>query len=116
MNWCAYNPKSIADEKKSCCDDSGGCGWIPTGDEEGYFDPSKVYGFNSGEDYWEETAGITEPCPYKWQDVDESKLYQGSCLNFVFMRRIDLLRWAITGGKPASCTTGYDYDYCDPDL
>jgi len=37
----------------------------------------------------------------------------GNLLNFQEMKRIDLLRWAFTGGSPATCTSS-GYDQCDP--
>ena len=43
----------------------------------------------------------------------------GNWLNFLNMTRIDLLRWAMTGGSPATCNstnagTNTGYGYCDP--
>jgi len=42
----------------------------------------------------------------------------GNFLNYVHMRRIDLLRWAMTGGTPSTCTGSnlYKSAFCDPEL
>jgi type IV pilus assembly protein PilY1 len=54
---------------------------------------------------------------------DSHKKYLGSCLNYLLMSRYDLLRWAITGGRPKYC--GFISDpnaapnkdpNCDPEL
>ncbi|WP_353684270.1 PilC/PilY family type IV pilus protein [Thermodesulfovibrio sp. 3907-1M] len=119
MSWCAYNPTS---SKQSCCDNSSGCGWTYKGTEEGYFEPDKIYERryisipNVGNDYvWVETTGTETACPKYSRGIDTSKKYKGACLNFLYMRRIDLLRWAITGGKLDSCTSN-DPKRCDPEL
>ncbi|SNZ12206.1 pilus assembly protein [Hydrogenobacter hydrogenophilus] len=100
MSWCAYNPKS---DKSGCCSSSSGCGGTYTGTEEGYFDPSKVYRYNSSQGYWEETTGTPAACPKTQSGIDTNNIYQGNCLNFLYMSRIDLVRWALTGGTPDSC-------------
>jgi len=146
MLWSAYNPRS---DGKSWCYDSDGCGWTYKGTEEGYFQPDRVYRFqcknpgctadNNANDnpekqlwygYWEDPDSIqndpVEDCPKYYGDVRNNKKYKGSCLNFIYMSRMDLVRWAITGGKPASCgqsycwynddgcTTGHQFpSYCD---
>ncbi|MGC8853271.1 MAG: pilus assembly protein PilY, partial [Hydrogenobacter sp.] len=118
MSWCAYNPSS---NKQYCCSYSSGCGWKYEGDEEGYFDPSKVYRYNSSQGYWEETTGTPASCPKTQSGISTSKIYQGSCLNFLYMSRIDLVRWALTGGTPDSCPTGINrqpgsnINKCDPE-
>lgn len=112
MSSCAYNPNS---DKNGCCNSSSGCGWTYTGTEEGYFMPDKVYTYNSLQKYWEETTGTPESCPKRISDIDTTKLYQGSCLNFLYMRRIDLIRWALTGGKPDSCNNK-QIQKCDPEV
>jgi len=73
------------------------------GNEEGYFIPDKVYKYNSSQDYWEETTGTATTCPNSADRIKKTKLYAGSCLNFLYMTRIDLVRWALTGGTPDSC-------------
>ncbi|GAB5045925.1 pilus assembly protein [Thermodesulfovibrio sp. TK110] len=119
MSWCAYNPTS---SKQSCCNNSSGCGWIYHGDEEGYFIPDKVYERqyisipNGGNDYvWVETTGTASTCPKTANDINTSKKYKGACLNFIYMRRVALVRWALTGGKLASCSSN-DPKRCDPEL
>ncbi|MEZ0323481.1 MAG: PilC/PilY family type IV pilus protein [Hydrogenothermaceae bacterium] len=124
MSWCAYNPSS---DKTGCCTSSSGCGWTYKGTEEGYFDPTKVYKYQSG--VWVETTGTPASCPKSayvcnWWEcfdaLDKTKLYSGSCLNFLYMTRIDLVRWALTGGSLASCNTGVNVKNpsikkCDPE-
>ncbi|MGC8852484.1 MAG: pilus assembly protein PilY, partial [Hydrogenobacter sp.] len=118
MSWCAYNPNS---GKTGCCSSSSGCGWTYKGTEEGYFDPSKVYRYNSSQGYWEETTGTPAPCPKSASYIDKTKLYSGSCLNFLYMSRIDLVRWALTGGTPDSCpqvinnSPQNNINRCDPE-
>jgi len=117
MGWCAYNPTA---DQRNCCEDAAGCGWTYNGDEEGYFDPSKVYEYNSSQGYWEQSdEDETETCPNRESDIDTDEEYRGSCLNFLYMARVDLLRWAITGGKPRSCSGGsaeFEPEYCDPEV
>lgn len=115
MDWSAYNPR---DDGVGFCDGSETCRGTYTGQEEGYFIPDRVYRFNDSAGYWEETTGTPEPCPQKYDQINDTKLYIGSCLNFHFMSRIDLLRWAITGGRPQECDYGDTFTTtdCDPDL
>ncbi|WP_210534630.1 pilus assembly protein [Thermosulfurimonas marina] len=96
---------------------------------EGYFIPHKVYTYNSSSNTWEESSSPADSCQPScswiwsswggyWQcGLSESNSYTGSCLNYVYMTRIDLLRWAITGGKPDSCPAGNpQIQRCDPEL
>ena len=39
----------------------------------------------------------------------------GNHLNFNNMHRIDLIRWALTGGRPTTCTS-FASNKCDPEL
>ncbi len=122
MGWSAYNPDS---SNKEWCDNSWGCGWSLNGTEEGYFIPTKSYIVIGGCDssnywncHWQETATAHKPCPYTWMDVyDNSGPYSGACLNFLLMSRMDLFRWAVTGGRPEPCSDGsYTSSNCDPNL
>ncbi|WP_037919803.1 pilus assembly protein [Sulfurihydrogenibium subterraneum] len=117
MSWCAYNPTS---GKYGCCNNSNGCGWTYKGTEEGYFDPNKVYKYNNSNGYWEESSGTPSTCPKRQSGISTGKLYKGSCLNFLYMSRIDLVRWALTGGTLSSCNTGintgnYQIKRCNPE-
>lgn len=118
MSWCAYNPDFYG---TGCCPSPFGCGWTYKGTEEGYFDPSKVYRYNFLQGYWEETTGTPAPCPKSAYLLNVMKLYSGSCLNFLYMTRIDLVRWALTGGTLDSCPTGVNQQpqnnisRCDPE-
>jgi len=40
----------------------------------------------------------------------------GNYLNYKNMHRIDLTRWALTGGTPASCGGSFNANQCDPEL
>jgi type IV pilus assembly protein PilY1 len=73
---------------------------------EGYFIPDKHYKKSHG--IWEETA----------DPINNSTVFSGSYLNWVYMTRIDLLRWAITGGRPESCSQvgTLNPNFCDPFL
>lgn len=119
MTWSAYNPNA---SRAGFCWDTNGCGWTYTGTEEGYWVPGKNYKY-TGSDWWdggvweESTAAVT-PCPnYLPQVYNNNNTYAGSCLNFHLMTRLDLLRWAMTGGRPDACTDGeYVSSDCDPVL
>lgn len=115
MGWCAYNPKS---DKRECCNDSDGCGWTYNQNEEGYYRPDKNYRYNGTSEYWEETVtGTITACPNIKSSIDNAKIYKGSCLNFLTMSRMDLVRWAMTGGRPLSCSKNtFTADRCDPEL
>lgn len=116
MSWSAYNPNSSG---TGWCSNTNGCGWTYTGSEEGYFDPDKTYKYNTSQGYWEEVSLTASSCPNVWWEVyNDTNSYAGSCLNFLLMARIDLVRWAMTGGTPASCTGSHRFNanYCDPEL
>ena len=76
---------------------------------EGYFVPDKRYKKNQN-DVWEETSD-PEDCDLNGRIP--SGVCSGNQLNFTLMTRIDLLRWAITGGRPINCNDIDDPD-CDP--
>ena len=124
MGYCAYNPQS--GDNGNCCNTSGNittgvsaCGWTYHQNEEGYFRHDKKYHYNSSGGYWEETAtGSSSTCPSRTSSISTSNTYDGSCLNFLYMSRIDLLRWAMTGGRPSSCTGNSTFNaaQCDPEL
>ena len=97
---------------------------------EGYFIPEKMYKKING--IWKETSE-SESCYlsyhseyqgwggiynyYNWFTING--VCSGNELNFALMTRIDLLRWAVTGGSPASCygrSAYFNADYCDPEL
>jgi len=93
---------------------------------EGYFVPDKVYS-KGWDGIWRETSSPENCNMYIviFEDNDDNKYYyyvaEGTCLgnklNFAFMTRIDLLRWAITGGKPSACgDEDFSNEDCDPDI
>jgi len=99
MSWSAYNYNN-----------SG----TYTGTEEGYFDPNAVYSYNKNGTYWYQTNNTPSRCSSK---INKSQSYSGSCLNFHYMTRIDLLKWVLTGGKPKHCSEQSASDKnCDPRL
>jgi len=136
MTWAAYNPNT---DRTGVCGYNDDCGWTYTGEEEGYFDPKKIYKYDSTNQTWmevgewpttkpnmpsqcgfkESTTNPEDKCPAKRQCIgdfmSENYTYKGSCLNFHLMRRIDVARWALTGGRPRGCGSLTDAD-CDPDI
>ncbi len=54
-------------------------------------------------------------CCTQWQQSGDCNLQSGNYLNYLYMSRIDLVRWALTGGKPDSCDTK-QIQSCDPEL
>ncbi len=124
MGWCAYNPKN---NKEECCNNSVGCGWNYRGNEEGYFEPDKIYEYRtitvgSSRDVgaWiKSNSTSSTTCPAYPGGINTNNRYKGSCLNFHYMRRIDLVRWALTGGTLDSCNTGVNvnnpqFNRCNP--
>jgi len=124
MSWAAYYKTWSATNNPS---DIGQ--YDPNTTYEGYFIPNKLYELKNG--IWIESSSKTESCSmsltsyyvgwggtynyYNFYSI--SGVCSGNRLNFARMSRMDLLRWAITGGKPDSCP---DNDFtnanCDPDL
>lgn len=46
----------------------------------------------------------------------DCNLESGNYLNWLNMERIDLLRWALTGGRPATCAASFSSNNCDPEV
>ncbi len=44
---------------------------------------------------------------YYGYNLNTNSVYTGSCLNYHFMTRIDIVRFLLTGGSPRSCPTSY---------
>ena len=91
---------------------------------EGYFVPDKVYEYKNGawkESTKSENCNLTLNSSYIWwygqyyNYYSVSGICSGNKLNFALMTRIDLLRWALTGGRPSGCSSFTDKN-CDPDL
>lgn len=133
-NYCAQPPFIISPVEPnvmSVIDASGSMSWkaykyastaIPVpeyrANEEGYFQPDKNYRYNSADGYWEETISGSVDCPGNYQSPSTGSIYKGSCLNYHNMTRMDLVRWAMTGGNPDSCTgtSRFNANHCDPEL
>ncbi|MEO0228298.1 MAG: PilC/PilY family type IV pilus protein [candidate division WOR-3 bacterium] len=70
--------------------------------------------------YWDDTktcSGKNERycCTNSSQTGDCTSSIGGNYLNYAYMSRIDLLRWAMTGGKPSSCDN-LQITTCDPEV
>ncbi|MBI4963373.1 MAG: hypothetical protein HY913_08850 [Desulfomonile tiedjei] len=87
-------------------------GYSPTKKYYGYFDPDKTYKYNNTNHYFYTESG--------WNVVDpESKGYRAACatgtcdkfsgnwLNWLTMRRIDIAKKVLTGGRLGGDTTEY---------
>lgn len=110
---------------------------------EGYFDPSKHYTLNASNVYVETTPtgfpcvknctnwkcrdknlgdciwqghGCKKKwaCCTAWSSSGDCDLTSGNYLNYALMSRMDVLRWALTGGKPNSCSNSIQS--CDPEV
>ncbi|MDA8083869.1 MAG: hypothetical protein M0024_09465 [Nitrospiraceae bacterium] len=139
MSWGAYS--------------YGGVAYNATVGYEGYFTPNKLYTLDVNGVY-QESAGSTCSCSCSsWKCSSSNsggcdpkgthgcrsnryacctnQTCTGDCnpqtgnyLNYLNMRRVDLIQWAITGGSPATCgkrtdtsvTGNVTADYCDPEL
>lgn len=122
-NYCSTPPflsSSVPPNILILVDKSGSMSWEAysgtyKGDEEGYFIPDKVYSYDDSRDLWVESTDTPDSCPSTAYGIDTDHAYRGSCLNFLLMSRVDLLRWAITGGRPDGCSSFTDPN-CDPDI
>ncbi len=120
-------------------------GYNPNLTYEGYFDPSKFYTQDASGIYVETTPTgqpcnkicerymcrnwrigdcsrpVPNPCGTRWfccvswRQEGDCNIQSGNYLNYKYMSRIDVLRWALTGGKPLSCHT-LSIHQCDPEL
>jgi len=133
-NYCAQPPfivSPVEPNVMSVIDASGSMSWkaynypstavpVPVyrANEEGYFRPDKNYRYNSTAGYWEETTAGSVACPDNSHNPSTASIYKGSCLNYHRMSRMDLVRWAMTGGRPNSCTgsSTFNANQCDPEL
>lgn len=118
-------------------------GYDPNKIYEGYYDPTKNY-IQDTNGVWVEATGGSylvcngtwscqrtnnpDRCVYDLSKCSTRKPYKccsqnlilrsstsGNYLNYQKMSRMDLLRWAMTGGKPASCD-GNSLQKCDPEI
>jgi len=46
----------------------------------------------------------------------DCNLESGNYLNYANMHRLDLLRWALTGGRPSTCEGTFTSTRCDPEI
>ncbi len=83
---------------------------------EGYFDPAVRYELDTG--VWVETTDANT-CTVGPDNGDDPRTVSGICsgneLNFAVMDRVDVLRWALTGGRPTTCVSETD-STCDPEI
>lgn len=141
MSWKAYSYNDNDTDGDGYLDN-----YNPNVSYEGYFNPSKIYKLDANGIY-EETTPTGVPCVctctrwrcriFDWggcvwhgggcrrwgccieeQCTGDCNLESGNYLNYLNMARIDLLRWAITGGTPSSCTGSQTFNsgYCNPEL
>ncbi len=119
-------------------------GYNPNVTYEGYFDPTKFYTQDANSVYIEITptgqpcqrvcvryvcrnnnlGSCTRPtsecgsrrwyCCTQWQQTGDCNIQSGNYLNYANMTRTDLLRWALTGGRPESCNNSIQS--CDPEV
>ena len=71
----------------------------PIGTYDGYFDSTKNYSYNSTHDYFYE---------------DASGSWSGNLLNFICMRRMDIAKKVLTGGRIATAGDGSTVLVCQP--
>lgn len=111
---------------------------------EGYFNPSKYYVLDGSGVYVETTptgnpcvktctswkcrnfdlgdcirgahgcSASKWACCTAWQSSGDCGLTSGNYLNYALMTRIDVLRWALTGGRLESCNNSISS--CDPEV
>ena len=141
MSWQAYSYGDTDSNGDGYLDH-----YNPSVSYEGYFTPSKSYTLDANGIYQEATpTGQACTCTcVQWrcrnsdwggcvrhgggcrqwgccineQCTGDCNLVSGNYLNYANMARIDLLRWAMTGGTPSTCTGSHTFNngYCDPEL
>ncbi|MGQ9570580.1 MAG: pilus assembly protein [Thermodesulfovibrionales bacterium] len=143
MGWKAYSYGDSDSNGDGILD-----GYNPAVSYEGYFDPDKYYTTTGDPDgAYHETTPTGNPCTctcvrwrcryYNWGGCQwhgggcsrwgccieeecsgDCNVETGNYLNYLHMARIDLVRWALTGGTPATCTGSatFNKDSCDPEL
>ena len=116
-----YKPVDPGDETTPCDPNTSTCLWVemaPTGSpcvqtctlwkcrnyDLGSCDPKGTHGCSSSK--W--------ACCSSWTSSGDCDVNTGNYLNYKYMRRVDILRWAITGGKPESCNNSIQS--CDPEV
>lgn len=137
MGWKAYSYNDTDADGDGYLD-----GYNPNVTYEGYFDPAKHYKeqdgiytetiptgnpcvktctvwkcrtFNLGDCVWNAHGCSNRwACCTSWQTSGDCDIYSGNYLNYAYMTRIDLLRWALTGGRPESCNNSIRS--CDPEV
>jgi len=139
MGWKAYSYNDTDSNSDGFLD-----GYSATTTYEGYFDPSKYYTLDASNVYVETTPTGTLcvknctnwrcrnfnlgdcikgahgcsssrwACCTAWSSSGDCDLTSGNYLNYALMRRIDVLRWALTGGRPESCNNSIAS--CDPEV
>lgn len=144
MGWMAYCQDNYPHNGCDDTDNNGDGlldGYNPSVTYEGYFDPEKYYAQDAG--VYVETTPTGQPCQKtcvrwqcrnnnlgdcvwkgsncnrwacctQWQQSGDCGIQTGNYLNYANMTRIDLLRWALTGGRPESCNN--QITTCDPEV
>ncbi len=116
-----YKPVDTSDEVTACDPSTSTCLWVettPTGAPcvqtctnwkcrstyLGSCDPKGTHGCSSSK--W--------ACCTAWTSSGDCNVDTGNYLNYKYMRRVDALRWALTGGRPESCNNSIQS--CDPEV
>jgi len=116
-----YKPVDPSDGTTDCNPATSTCLWIettPTGlpcvqtctswvcrtNKVGTCDPKGTHGCSS----------TKYACCTSWSQSGDCNVNTGNYLNYKYMRRVDVLRWALTGGKPESCNNSIQT--CDPEV
>ncbi|MGD0282728.1 MAG: hypothetical protein ABSB95_10235 [Dissulfurispiraceae bacterium] len=87
---------------------------------EGYFTPTANYSYSSScpagsGGCWQQTS--SSPTSSTCSSPSTSHVYTGNCLNYYLMEKTDLIRWAVTGGKPSTCNSNtFTVGNCDVEL
>ena len=118
-----FSSQSLCESFKGCAWDGSQCVFDSTANFNPLLEPN-LPSYGTG-NYYTSPTDSNDICPdgewgiddYKYSSDSNGKRYtfKGSCLNVHLMDRIDVARWAITGGRPVSCSSITDIN-CDPNL
>ena len=118
-----YKPVKPTNETLACDPATETCLWvetIPSGSPctstcTSWTCVSSTFGYDQCDP--KGTHGCTRTkyaCCKTWTLSGDCNISTGNYLNYKYMRRVDVLRWALTGGKPKSCKN--TIQTCDPEV